>query len=146
MIANGENTVNNIRAGVNVGRNITRNHVWEELSPGRRTREDLLDTPATGESSSTWSDRFERGNSISDQPAHALVFTNPAISIRVASFQDGLKGANFWNGDVAASVGLFNLMQAKHVEGDPLSYTALAMSRAAKEGRMDMVMTTTTLT
>lgn len=64
---------------------------------------------------------------------------DPALWDLVTAFQDGEKASDFWNGDVAAAEGHLSLMSAKHVIEDPLSYSHLAMNRAAKEGRMDVV-------
>ncbi|CAN0167402.1 unnamed protein product, partial [Ectocarpus sp. 13 AM-2016] len=58
---------------------------------------------------------------------------------RISQYQDGESGSDFWNGDVAAAEGHLSLMISKHAEGDPLSYTHLGLSRAAKNGRMDVV-------
>lgn len=69
----------------------------------------------------------------------ACVLGDPALWELVTAFQDGEKASDFWNGDVAATEGHLSLMSAKHVEADPLSYSHLAMNRAAKEGRMDVV-------
>lgn len=70
---------------------------------------------------------------------HACVFGEAALLELVTAFQDGEKASDFWNGDVAATEGHLSLMLAKHLEGDPLSYSHLAMNRAAKEGSMDVV-------
>lgn len=66
-------------------------------------------------------------------------FAVTAISNLVSEFQDGERAIDFWNGDVAATEGHLGLMRSKHLEGNPLSYQHLAVSRAAQEGRMDVV-------
>ncbi|CAN0535662.1 unnamed protein product, partial [Scytosiphon promiscuus] len=69
----------------------------------------------------------------------AQAFGEPAVWELVTLFKDGEKGTDFWNGDVAAAEGHLGLMHAKHVQGNPLSYSHLAVSRAAKNGRLDVV-------
>ena len=71
--------------------------------------------------------------------AKSQAFGEPAVWDLVTAFEDGDKASDFWNGDVAAAEGHLGLMHAKHVQGCPLSYTHLAVSRAAKNGRLDVV-------
>ena len=73
------------------------------------------------------------------QSTKARAFGEAAVWELVTSFKDGDKGTDFWNGDVAAAEGHLGLMRAKHLQGNPLSYTHLAVSRAAKNGRLDVV-------
>ncbi|CAN0321351.1 unnamed protein product, partial [Laminaria digitata] len=68
----------------------------------------------------------------------ARVFGEAAIWNLVTSFTAGDKATDFWNGDVAAAEGHLQLMLSKHAQGNPLSYTHLAVSRAAKNGRLDV--------
>lgn len=72
------------------------------------------------------------------RPAHS-VFAELGLWERVSQYQDGEQGSDFWNGDVAAAEGHFELMLSKHLRGDPLSYTHLGLSRASRNGRMDVV-------
>lgn len=67
------------------------------------------------------------------------VFENRSIWSAVTSFQHGASAADFWNGDIAAAEGHLSLMESKRRASDPLSYSHLAMNRAAKEGRLDVV-------
>lgn len=67
------------------------------------------------------------------------MFADLGLWERISQFQDGESGSDSWNGDVAAAEGHLSLMIFKHAEGDPLSYTHLGLSRAAKNGRMDVV-------
>lgn len=97
-----------------------------------------LDTMVTAVASSTSSGRIVSSSS-NGRPAYAEVFDEPSLMKRVASFQDGQKGATIWNGDDVASAGHLNLMIRRHSRGAPLHYTHVAMSRAAKEGSMDVV-------
>lgn len=70
--------------------------------------------------------------------AKYCAFRDAALWALVGAFQDGDKASDFWNGDVAAAEGHLSLMLAKHGE-DPLSYSHLAVSRAAKNGMIDVV-------
>lgn len=97
-----------------------------------------LDTMVAAVASPTSSGRIVSSSSNSRQ-AYADVFGYPSLMERVASFQDGQRGASIWNGDDVASAGHLNLMIKRHSRGAPLHCTHLAMSRAAKEGRIDVV-------
>lgn len=105
---------------------------------GAEVVDNSLDTMVTAVASPTPSGRIV-SSSNSGRPAYAEIFNDPSPMERVASFQDGQRGANIWNGDDVALAGHLNLMIERHSRGAPLHYTHLAMSRAAKEGRIDVV-------
>lgn len=71
--------------------------------------------------------------------ASAKGFEDDKVWAAVTSFQAGERACNYWNGDVAAGEGHLSLMTAKHLATDPLSYSHLALNRAAKNGRLDVV-------
>lgn len=71
--------------------------------------------------------------------AKDIAFEDKKVFATVASFQAGEMASDYWNGDVAAGEGHLSLMTAKHLAADPLSYSHLALNRAARKGRLDIV-------
>lgn len=67
------------------------------------------------------------------------VFENDKVWEELLSYQDGERAKDHWNGDVAAGVGHLSLMVDKQNALDPLSYSHLAMNRAAKNGSLHVV-------